>query len=440
MSRLAFVSMFALVAAACSGDPEPPWAVPPDDLLRQRLAPHAWPEAPAPPPDVTNAWADDPAAAAFGQVLFFDPRFAGPLLDDANDGISGTLGAHGETGRVACAGCHVPDEGAFVDTRSPRQQLSLASGWTHRKAPSLLDVAQASFLRWDGRHDTLHANVFSVVESPLELNSSPLFVAQRIAAHHAEAYEAIFGPLPDLSAYPDLAPEDAGCATMPDDPIVGACPKPGHDDPEVIRVVVHVGKALAAYLRRLSCGPGRFDAWLAGDDDALSEEERAGAEVWVEAGCAGCHAGPYFSDQRFHNVGVPGGVVPFTGVDTRDDPGLEAVHATLLADPLNSRGPYSDGDDGRLDTLPSRPEDRLGAFRTPTLRCLSRRPSYMHNATFRSLEDVVRFFSEGTDGSGFVGTPDVAPRHLTKAQRDHLVAFLRALDGTGPDPALRLPP
>ncbi|MEQ9318933.1 MAG: cytochrome c peroxidase [Polyangiaceae bacterium] len=428
-----------LTSAAC-GTPnggEPP----PTDELRDALAEHVWPDDDRPPVDVTNLFADDPEAAEFGHVLFFDARLSGPLLDDANNGIPGTLGKQGEAGRVSCAGCHVPDEGAFVDTRSPRKQLSLGAGWTHRKTASLLDVAQARFVRWDGRHDTLHANLMSVIESPLEMNSSRLFVAQQIARFHAERYEAIFGPLPDLSAYQELDAQDAGCAALPPQPVVGACLKPGHDDPEVIRVVVNVGKALAAYLRQLSCGPGRFDAWLAGDDEALTEQEQAGAAIFAsDAGCQSCHSGPYFSDQRFHNIGLSGGVVPFTGVDTSDDPGLAGVYDALLSDPLSSRGSYSDGDDGRLDTLPAEPEQRLGAFRTPILRCVGRRPSYMHNAAFRSLGDAVRFFSVGGDDDGYVGSSQSWPRDFTDDERDQLEAFLRALDGSGPDQALREPP
>src|ERR1700678_152552 len=66
---------------------------------------------PASPPDVTNRFADSAAAAALGQRLFFDPSFSGPLLDSDNDGSSSALGTRGQTGRVACAGCHIPKSG-----------------------------------------------------------------------------------------------------------------------------------------------------------------------------------------------------------------------------------------------------------------------------------------------------------------------------------------
>src|SRR6187455_1284213 len=85
-----------------------------------------------PPADPSNRVADDPAARRFGQRLFFDPAFSGPLLEGDNDGSSATLGQRGDSGKVSCAGCHVP-QNAFVDTRSPHRQVSLAAQWTLRK-------------------------------------------------------------------------------------------------------------------------------------------------------------------------------------------------------------------------------------------------------------------------------------------------------------------
>jgi cytochrome c peroxidase len=437
--RAVFLAPLALVVGCASETPESPH----DPELMARLEEHAWPDDAAPPPDATNQWADDERAAALGHKLFFDPRFSGPLLDEVNDGTPGTLGQQGETGRVACVSCHVAQNGAFLDTRSPRQQLSVASSWTFRKAPSLLDVAQAKFVRWDGRRDTLHANIFSVIESPIEFNSSRLFVAQQIASLYQSDYEALFGPLPDLGAYAPLAAAEAGCSSLPsgEQRYTATCPKEGDDDEAVIRVVANAGKAIAAYLRQLSCGSSRFDAWIRGDESALTPEEKNGALLFVGKGeCQTCHTGPYFTDQKFHNIGVEGELVPFTGVDNADDPGAASAFAALRDDPLNSRGPFSDGDDGRLDALPGDLDRVLGAFRTPSLRCVSRHPAHMHNGVFRSLFDVLRFFERGGDESGFVGVSENRPRGLNEEEREHLVLFLEALDGDGPRPELRQPP
>jgi cytochrome c peroxidase len=395
-------------------------------------------ELPPPPKDVTNRFADDPRAAALGKKFFFDTRFSGPLLDVSNNGDPGTLGVQGEPGKVACASCHVPS-GGFLDTRSARGQISLASGWTHRRTPSLLDVGQIRFLNWDGRRDTMFSQPFTPIEDPIEFNSSRLFVAQQIARLYRAEYEAIFGPMPPLDAHEALAPEDAGCDELPVDVVHGLCVKPGHDDPDVTRVVVNMGKAIGAYLRKLTCGTSRFDAWMHGDAAALTHDERAGAELFVgKGGCHLCHAGPYLTDQRFHNVGLHPDFTFF--VAPIYDPGASEGLAAMLDDPLNSKGPHSDGDDDRQASIPSDLDAAIGAFRTPGLRCVSRRRSFTHTGQIRSLEDAVIFFNEGGHDDGFPGTSENRPRGLTPEEREHLVAFLRALDGDGPDPALTSTP
>jgi len=406
--------------------------------VRQRLRALSPRELPAPPADPTNAYLDDPRAAALGKKLFFDTRFSGPLLDEANNGDPATLGLQGETGKVGCVSCHVPSS-EFSDTRSTRAQISLGSGWTHRRAKSLLDVAQRPLLNWDGRRDSAFSQIFTPLEDPAELNSSRLFAAQQVARLYRDEYEAVFGELPRLDRYAQLAAADAGCTELTPNMIHGSCNQLGTGDPELTRVVVNMGKAIAAYTRKLSCGPSRFDAWVAGDANALNAEERAGAELFVGKGrCDTCHSGPYLSDHFFHNVGLHPDfrffVVPI------DDPGAQTGLRALLNDPLNSRGAYSDGDDDRLQTLPSALPGLLGAFSTPSLRCVARRPSFMHTGQFRSLEDVVDFFAKGGNESGFLGKSENAPLDLSATEKASLVAFLRALDGPGPDPALIEPP
>jgi cytochrome c peroxidase len=421
----------------CSESPSGPPDRPEPDQTTQRLATLVLREEP-PPRDVTNAHADDPRAAELGRKLFFDERFSGPLLEEDNDGLSQTLGEQGETGRVSCAGCHVPGSGSFVDTRSVRGQISLAAGWTRRRTPALLDLAGVHFLGWDGRRDTAFSVVFGVIESPVEFNSSRLFVAQQIARHYRADYEEVFGPLPSLDAYAGIAPEDAGCASLPLDPYTERCEKPGIDDPDVTRVVVDMGKAIQAYTRMLTCGRSRFDAWMDGDEAALTAQEQAGARLFVNIGCVDCHAGPHLTDRRFHNVGVAGQVLPFTGIDTRGDRGAAEGLAAVRGDWLNSRGPFSDGDDGRLDTIPADLGPLQGAFRTPGLRCLGDRPSFMHNGAYRTLPDVIRHFDDG--GAADVGDAEIAPLGLSAEEIDQLVAFLEALDGPGPDASLREAP
>ncbi len=409
---------------------------------------------PAPKTDISNRFADHPDAAVLGQRFFFDPAFAGKLVEGDDDGSSSTLGSKGEVGKVACAGCHVPSAG-FVDNRSLGGQISLAAGWGRRKAPSLLDVAQAPLFTWDGRHDALYNQPFAPVESPVEMNSSRLFVAEQIYARYRSDYEAVFGPLPpldDASRFPPLTAEQTGCRPTTVDTLT-SCNGSEHglpgdkaefdalsaaDQHLVTSVVVNMGKALGAYERLLSCGPSRFDRWVHGEPEALSNSEQRGAKIFVGRGqCVSCHSGPFLSDQKFHNVGLQPTAVAVAFIDSNDD-GAAAGLTAANDDPLNVRGAFSDGDDGRL---PSTVDPALlGAFRTPMLRCDAMRPSFMHTGQLRTLSDVVQFFARGGDLFGYPGKSELLPLSLTAQDQLDLTAFLGALEGPGPKANLLVSP
>jgi cytochrome c peroxidase len=423
-------------------DPAPSFTAPELGLLAM-LSPSA---LPAPGADSSNRFADDPRAAAFGQKLFFEPAFAGKLLEGDDDGSPSTLGARGQTGRVACAGCHVPAAG-FLDNRTLGQQISLAAGWGRRRTPSLLDVGQAKLLMWDGRHDALYNQPFGPIESPVEMNSSRLYTAEQIYTLYRADYEAIFGampPLDDATRFPQLTADETGCQPstadtpptcngtrhgMPGDGAEFDALAPA-DQEAVTRVVVDMGKAIGAYERLLTCGPGRFDQWMHGQTGALSRAEQRGAQIFVGRGkCVGCHSGPFLSDQEFHNVGLQPAIVAVVFIDA-DDHGAVGGLAASIADELNVRGKFSDGDDGRLPMSVDASQE--GAFRTPMLRCEGRRPSFMHTGQLKTIEEVVVFFAKGGDAFGYPGKSEIAALELSAQDRQDLVAFLGALEGPGP--------
>jgi cytochrome c peroxidase len=425
------------------------------DAAAMRLLATLSPETlPPPPPDVSNRFSDDAAAATLGQKLFFDPGFAGPLLDRDNDGSATTLGKAGQTGRVSCAGCHIPASG-FVDTRSSGEQISLAAGWGLRRAPSLLDVGQDKLLMWDGRRDALYTQVFGPIESPVEMNSSRLYVAEQLARTYRAEYEAIFGPMPpfdDPTKFPQLAATLTGCQPKYGSP-QQTCDGIAHgvpgdhaeydslsaaDQQAVNLAVVNLGKAIAAYERKLSCGAGRFDQFVHGKPGALNSSEQRGAALFVgKAGCIVCHSGPYLSDQKFHDVGLGPKPVGVVFADLGDQGAYTGI-AAALADPLNSRGLYSDGDDGRLPTSVTPQMEE--AFKTPKLRCVDRRPSFMHTGQTRTLGLVVDFFNRGGDGPGLYANNELHPLGLTAAEQQDIANFLGTLAGPGPAASLIQPP
>ncbi|HVZ73374.1 MAG TPA: cytochrome c peroxidase [Polyangia bacterium] len=407
----------------------------------------------APPADPSNHVADDPAARLFGQRLFFDTSFSGKLLEGDNDGTNATLGMKGDAGRVSCAGCHLPS-GGFVDTRSPHHQVSLGAQWTLRRTPTLLEVAFAPLYNWDGRRDAIWNQALGVMESNREFNSSRLFVAERVFAAHKAEYEAIFGALPpldDTTRFPALAPETTGCdevATTMGSTFVCRGVPGDHADYDrmapadqrlVSQVAANAAKAIAAYVRQLRCGAGRFDQWLDGDATALSRSEQRGAALFAGRGnCVSCHAGPRLTDGAFHNVGLSPAIVA-VAIEDDDDHGAATGLAAALADPTSTAGALSDGD---RHALPAAVTPQMeGAFRTPTLRCVADHPSFMHTGQMTGLDQVMAFFARGGDrAGGYPGTNELAALNLSDREQADLVAFMGALTGPGPAAALRTAP
>jgi cytochrome c peroxidase len=287
------------------------------------------------------------------------------------------------------------------------------------------------------------------------MNSSRLFAAEQMFALYRAEYEAIFGPMPpldDTSRFPALPASLTGCQPSTADP-QPTCNGTEHgmpgdhaeydslapaDQDAVTRVVVNMGKALGAYERLLTCGSGRFDSWVHGQKDAMSPSEQRGAQIFVGRGkCSSCHLGAFLSDQKFHNVGLEPTAVAVAFID-EGDMGASVGLAEDIADPLNVRGPFSDGDDGRLPKAIA--PNMTGAFRTPTLRCVTKRPTFMHTGQLSSLSEVVAFFAVGGDPFGYPGTSEIGPLGLSAAEQADLVAFLGALEGPGPQPNLEVKP
>jgi cytochrome c peroxidase len=381
--------------------------------LQTMRLPRALPASP------TNDHADDSEAARLGQQFFFDRRFSGPLLE-SSDPASGGLGAAGTRGLVACATCHDPARGG-ADTRNVGP-TSLASAWTTRNSPTVINSAHARWLFWDGRKDTLWSQALGPIENPSEHNTTRVAVARTIFDHYRGPYEKVFGALPAL--------DDEVRFPLDGRPGMPAFDGMSLDDKVAVnRVFANFGKAIEAYERRLVDPTSPFDRYLDGDPTAMSPGAVRGAKLFVgRAACNECHSGPMMSDNRFHNHGVP---QIGTKVPTVDRGRIEAVEK-VLRDEFNSVGLYSDTTGGGLLTdLIARPAD-LGAFKTPTLRNVSRTGPYMHTGGFSSLWDVMVWYNEAAGTDGFQGKRAPAsevPLHLSDEDLNDLVEFMRALEG-----------
>jgi len=335
---------------------------------------------PPPPPDASNAVADDPRAAALGHRLFFDMRLS------AN-------------GAVSCAKCHLPER-HFTDGMPVG--VGMQRGTRHTMG--LEGVAYSPWLFWDGRKDSLWSQALGPLESELEHGGNRRQYVELLLAdaRYRREYEALFGPLPQAV----------------------------DDGPATTRAFVNMGKAIAAYERLLIPGESVFDryarALIEGGDGAaiLDNDEIAGLKLFIgKAQCINCHNGPLFTNNEFHNNGV----LPAKG----ELPALGRVSAVraALADEFNCLGEYNDAADPYCGELRfARTGDELiGAHKTPSLRNVALTPPYMHAGQMSSLADVIDQYNRAP--LALVGHNEAEPLGLTWRERKQLEAFLHTLTG-----------
>ncbi len=370
------------------------------------------------PADPTNRVADDPAAAALGQALFYADEI-GPTF-------------------VGCPVCHDPRR-AFSGLVTYDGQ----GGLRLRNPPSLMGSAHQRWFFWDGRADSAWAQARTPLEDPQEVAGDRLYLAHAIrdTPRLRARYEAVFGPLPDLD---DLPPR----GRPGEDPALAAAwdGLPLETQQAIDRILADAGKALAAYQRRLISTDAPFDRFVtalrAGDAAAaeatLSPSARRGVALFIgPAGCVSCHNGPILSDGGFHHIGLT--------PDPADGhpEGRAGAVAAVLGDRFNAAGPFSDDAQGpraaRLARLAPHPDDRF-AFRTPTLREVARTAPYGHDGRFETLEAIVRYKLDPDDPPDGRRSPLLVPRALDDGQIADLLAFLDALNGAPLDPALLGPP
>jgi cytochrome c peroxidase len=312
----------------------------------------------APPPDSTNAFADDSRAAALGAKLFSDSSLS-------------------PSGAVSCATCHDASKG-FADGNPQSTGVSLGD----RNAPSALFAAHSRWQFWDGRADSLWMQAVGPFENEKEFDSTRLFVAHAVADRYKIEYEAIFGDLPALGDAERFPP-----AGKPGQPTWEQMAS--EDKESVTRVFANVGKSIAAFERTLRGSPNRLDEYVGGNGGALSNDEKHGAKLFLTSGCVQCHYGPRLTDDAFHVVRFPSG-----RQDGDSDRGRLDGVAALLPNEFNSLGRFSDDVTAghRLIGLTA-PTTSLGAFKTPPLRGVVDTAPYGHGGNLATLRDVVETYS-----------------------------------------------
>ncbi|MCA4782005.1 cytochrome-c peroxidase [Empedobacter stercoris] len=286
--------------------------------------------------------------AELGKTLFFDPR-----LSNSN--------------QISCANCHDPElnwgDGRRVPYGEDRQLGT-------RNSPSLMNVAYAKVMFWDGRAKTLEEQAEFPIRDKKEMNHHIDFATKRIA---------------QIAGYKDLFKQAFGDENVSNDRIT---------------------KAIATFERTILAPKNRFDKFIAGKSDELTDQEIEGLHLFrTKARCINCHNSAYFSDNKFHNIGLT-----YYGREYED---LGLYNTTKLA-------------------------KNVGEFKTPSLREVPQNAPYMHNGLFPTIRGVLNMYNAGMfhfqpnekqkNDSLFPKTSDLVKKlNLTTSELDALESFLMSL-------------
>lgn len=263
-----------------------------------------------------------------GKVLFFDPRISG-------------------SGKISCASCHQP-ELSWTDGKS--RSLGHEGAINKRNSPTIQNVWVYKKLFWDGRSRDLEDQAFAPINSETEMHGDMPGLSRKLRGikGYAPLFEAAYG-----------------------DPGI---------DPD------RIAGALAIFQRTIISRKSRFDIFLEGKKDALSNSALRGLHLFrTRARCINCHHGPLFTDNLFHNKGL---------VDK--DPGLYNVT-------------HNEADRSK--------------FKTPSLRDVMNTGPWMHHGEIHNIMEVIELC--GTSAAIRDSIP--RPLKLTSREKLDLKAFLDAI-------------
>ncbi|MBX9685405.1 MAG: cytochrome-c peroxidase [Candidatus Obscuribacterales bacterium] len=279
-----------------------------------------------------NFFKPDHAKAALGEKLFNDKRLSGDKT-------------------ISCASCHGLDKGGS-------DQMQFATGIRGQKGiintPTVFNAAYNFVQFWDGRAKDLKAQVAGPLKNPLEMDSDWPQVMANLAAD--SEYQKQFRAL-----YADGISAES------------------------------ISDAISEYEHTLLTPGSRFDKYLGGDLKALTDDEKAGFELFKKHECASCHAGPALGGLSYEKMGVK-------------------------KDYFKDRGDIKDVDYGRFNVTHSL-ADKF-RFKVPTLRNIEFTYPYFHDGSARTLEQAVKIMSEYQ-----------LDKALSPSEIKQVSAFLRSLSG-----------
>ena len=330
----------------------------------------------------------DLAKIALGKKLFFDKNLS--LKRDIN-----------------CATCHSFDKGGVDGLSSAVGHLNQENPF-HLNAPTVFNTAFSKKLFWDGRSDSLQDQAKGPLQAPFEMSITPRLAEQRVRENHK---------------YPPLFQKAYGSADI---------------------TFETIADAIASYEKTLLTR-GRYDDFLLGDVNALNQSEKAGLELFITKGCAGCHNGRGLGGQAMrkfplsnHKIWSMSNPKIIGELITRYQKRLKlSEHDHKLLQEGFFQKTDSDRcttchiDDGievkkELIKMVAFPFENRGGFlgasnryfRVPLLRNVVKTKPYFHNGSVEKLEDAIRI----------MGIYQLRTE-LTDEEVKKIVDFFRAVDG-----------
>lgn len=290
----------------------------------------------------TTAYTGEPTAKSFdlGKALFYDPMLS----------VDST---------ISCGSCHQQSAAFAHDGHDISHGVNNLIGT--RNSPAIQNLAWMTTFFWDGGVGHLDLQPFAPIENPVEMAEKLSRVMHKI--RRSPKYPAMF-----KAAFADV--QDTSDITT-----------------------AKMGVAFAHFMKMLVSANSRYDKYIRGEGEVLTQSELNGLQVFTQK-CATCHSGDLFTDFSFRNNGRP----------ITSDSGR--MHITL------------------------NPDDRY-KFKVPTLRNIEKTAPYMHNGGLSSLTAVLNFYATNVQNTpnldpilnqnGVLGIP------LSETEKTDIIAFLRTL-------------
>ncbi|MCB9174605.1 MAG: cytochrome-c peroxidase [Flavobacteriales bacterium] len=274
---------------------------------------------------------------ALGKTLYFDKRLS-------------------KDNTISCNSCHNLDTyGVDNLSFSPGNDGGLGG----RNSPTVLNAALHISQFWDGRAKDVEEQAGGPILNPVEM-AMPNEKAVIDRLSKIEEYNNLFA-----KAFPNEK-----------DPIT----------------YINIQKAIGAFERKLIV-PSKFDDYLAGNENALNQQEKDGLETFTSVGCTACHSGNLLGGQLFQKFGLMSNYWEHTKSKKIDEGKFEVTK--------NEADKY--------------------VFKTPSLRNIEKTYPYFHDGSVDRLEDAVNIMAKTQ-----------LNKELTQKETTDIVAFLKTLTGEVP--------